>query len=92
MTELVELKAEADAAREGAKAARIAWKKAHAEAATAVYSDASYSNYEHAAYEANAAYKAYADAYDAAEIYCDAAAYAVYTTNKVYQAKRERNR
>jgi hypothetical protein len=65
----------------------IAWKKAHADAATAVYSDAAYSNYAHAAYDANATYKAYKAARDAATIYCDAAAYAAYATDKVYQTK-----
>jgi CRISPR/Cas system-associated exonuclease Cas4 (RecB family) len=87
MTKLEELKAEADAARKAVTASHIAWKKAHADAATAVYSDAAYSNYAHAAYDANATYKAYKAARDAATIYCDAAAYAAYATDKVYQTK-----
>jgi hypothetical protein len=78
MTKLEELKAEADAARKAVTASHIAWKKAHADAATAVYSDAAYSNYAHKAYKA---------ARDAATIYCDAAAYAAYATDKVYQTK-----
>jgi hypothetical protein len=78
MTNLEKLKAEEDAARKVFTAAHIAWKKAHADAATAVYfdstnyvtySDSSYDAYVTAAAHATARAIAYDAHATAAEVY-----------------------
>jgi hypothetical protein len=83
MTNLEELKAEADTARDVCNAAHIAWKNAHADAATAALSDAAYASYATFA-DAQASSAAYNTARTAAEAYSEAAAYAGYAA-EVYQ-------
>jgi hypothetical protein len=80
---LEELKAEADSARKAVTAAHIAWKNAHAAAATAALSDAAYANFATFA-DAQEARAAYDTARATAEAYSEAAAYAGHAA-EVYQ-------